>query len=300
MSRWIGVLLLAAVASAWRPPQAHGAEPPSEAASEAVGGAVGDATVDRLIAQLGDPDYTTRESAAARLERLGSQALPAVERAARSLDPEVRVQANRLAVVLRERAEAEKVAAFIRGGVDPAAPTLPGWRAFQAVMQNRGASRRVFADLYRSDRALLEAAFRGDADAETDRGSNGRIDTPLARLVEQRAAAAQGRGRSTGRPSDVKALTLQFVAAARPEAVTKRSAQLLTQVARGRVAPLAKRGGEVGRATKAVLTEWTLTTQSEDLYVLSQMLRVADELDLRDAAPLAIGIALGDRKVRPA
>src|SRR5262245_36620258 len=62
-----------------------------------------DSEVDRLITQLGDPEFTRREEASRRLAEIGEPALDALYEAARSDDAEVRSRAQNLVQKLEER-----------------------------------------------------------------------------------------------------------------------------------------------------------------------------------------------------
>jgi hypothetical protein len=52
--------------------------------------------VQELVRQLGHPEFTTREKATARLQEIGAAALPLLEKASASTDPEIRQRAWRL------------------------------------------------------------------------------------------------------------------------------------------------------------------------------------------------------------
>src|SRR4051812_7332125 len=61
------------------------------------------AEVERLIAQLGDDDFHTREEATARLKLAGEPALPALHEALRSDDLEVRHRVSRVVSAVENR-----------------------------------------------------------------------------------------------------------------------------------------------------------------------------------------------------
>ncbi|MEN1681027.1 MAG: hypothetical protein AAGJ46_15675 [Planctomycetota bacterium] len=250
------------------------------------------AEADRLVQQLAAPDYQTRALAAATLKEIGPAALPAIEAAKRSADPEVRASALRLAVLLRRAQFGERIDAFLRD--DEA--TLPGWREFAQLTATGGPSRRVYAGVYRADHLLIDAAFptHGKPPAHE-----------LAPLLEERLDLLASCGRHGTSSSAAKqavrvAMAAVLLAAARPDAVSDRSSQLLLQTARTELTPAASGSDATARAARGVIAAWITSTRADGLYVLSQMLRLADELELREAAPLALAIARGERTDQPA
>lgn len=276
----VATILLAHPTTAAEPP------PPNEAA--------------RLVTQLASREFVVREGAASRLLRLGGEALPEVTAAALSADPETRSRALRLRVELEERLFNERLARFVSdisagGDVAPA-----GWREFERLLRATGASRSVYAELYRSDPELMEAAFSETAASEP------RPTQPLAKLIESRASLLQDRNTRRHRSQQERVdpvaemLALLTVAASHPEKVTERATQLMIQLARTSLAPVARKDPRRGGATRELLTTWIEGSMTEDLYVLSQMLQLAVNLDLRELSPLAIEIAAGGRTSRPA
>jgi hypothetical protein len=73
--------------------------------------------VDRWIADLGSASPEVREKAKGRLLAMGSRALAPLERALYHEDPEVRVQSQVVARVVRRRAEIQGSLAFVRAAV---------------------------------------------------------------------------------------------------------------------------------------------------------------------------------------
>src|SRR5205823_5129027 len=61
-----------------------------------------------LAAQLGAPSFADREAAAKALEALGPAAIPALQAAAKSPDPEVRQRASALLARLQRSADSAK------------------------------------------------------------------------------------------------------------------------------------------------------------------------------------------------
>jgi hypothetical protein len=95
-SSWAAIAVLAAAVAVGAKEKPLPGGPPAPTAPAAAGG---DADVERLIKNLGDDDYRTREKAGRELAALGEKALPRMRAALRETDsPEVQ---RRLAVMIR-------------------------------------------------------------------------------------------------------------------------------------------------------------------------------------------------------
>ena len=256
----------------------------------------------QLVELLSADDFNTRQAAGKQLLNLGAAALVHVERAARSHNLETRTRAQRLLVQLRDQCFKEDLDAFVRDVAGRKAATLPGWQEFQELMGDGGASREVYVDLFRAVPELFQAAYATKSpECEQPHTSNG----PLALLIASRTKTLQNcvvrqqRGLPSEKDRHAASLALLLVGATHPESVSPRSTQHLAQVVRNQLKPLAKGEGEAAYATRQLLSAWMLRSKTNDLYVLSQMLRLADELKLNDVAPLAIAIATSERAYRP-
>lgn len=248
--------------------------------------------VERLVRGLASADYQVRTQAAENLREIGPLALPAVDSASRSPDPEVRAACRRLVILLRQREFSERIDRFLRDS----AAVLPGWEEFARLAAGNRPSRRVYARVYQTDPYLIDTAL-----AKSPAASGHAV----AALLEERLETLANCGRQGGAGGESEramwvATATVFAAAARPEAVTDRASQLLLQAARTELAPAAARRDAKGRAARAMTAAWITSSRADGLYVLSQMLRLAEELELREAAPLALAIALGERTDQPA
>ncbi|MEM6798994.1 MAG: hypothetical protein AAF589_05720 [Planctomycetota bacterium] len=256
----------------------------------------GPTATQKLVEQLSNDDYALRESASAGLLKLGAAALPAVRAAAQSPDPETRLRAGRLLLQLERISFEQTVDAFVGDIRGLGGNALPGWEEFRRVVGKDVATRTLFAEVYRSDPRLLDAAFGANRD---DSAASNR----LMALLEQRASErhdASDAGTPRSHDAVAQRLAVLTVATAEPSCVTDRAAQLVTQAARTELASVAVRETSRGHMTRRLLTRWITDSQTDDLYVLSQLLQLADRLKLRAACPLAIDIACGRRAVRPA
>jgi hypothetical protein len=107
-----------------------------------------------LVRRLGSPAYPERQDAAVRLARLGREAVPALRDGLRDPDPEVRRRCEDL-LPRAQRSDLDiQLDSFLADG--PGKQPLPGWTRFKEFVGDDDSARRLFADLYRSDRAVLE------------------------------------------------------------------------------------------------------------------------------------------------
>jgi hypothetical protein len=107
-----------------------------------------------LVRQLGSPAYPEREDAAVRLARLGREAVPALREGLRHPDPEVRRRCEEL-LPRAQRSDLDiQLDAFVADG--PGKQLLPGWTRFKEFAGDDASARRLFVDLYRTERPVLE------------------------------------------------------------------------------------------------------------------------------------------------
>ncbi len=260
-------------------------------------------SADRLVELLADPRYETRESAAQQLLQLGEEVLPAVRSAASACDPEIRCRALRLLFELEQQCFEQKLQRFVADLSGRRGTELPGWGEFQTCMGGEDASRRLYAEIYRWEVRLLNAVFsHRESVSHACNGERRRITELFESRIVELQNGSIGKQVSDAQPAsqELPLLALLTIASTWPECVSDRSSQLLTQLARTEAAPLASGNGEQSRATRHLLTRWIVSSTTDDLYVLSQMLKLASKLELKGTASVAIDVATGKRLVRPA
>ncbi|MFK7766665.1 MAG: hypothetical protein AB8B55_05545 [Mariniblastus sp.] len=124
-------------------------------------------SVDDLIRQLGDNDYDVRVQAETQLLAIGRKAigplrLAITQRQTVAPDNEIRLRSTRI-LILIERAEAKrKIRSFLDGGPE----VLPGWEKFSQITGENKASRKLFANIYKSHPDLFDAISEGKQETE--------------------------------------------------------------------------------------------------------------------------------------
>jgi hypothetical protein len=153
-----------------------------------------------LVRQLGDDSFEVREAASAQLLRLGRAAEGALRAGLKDGDSEVRRRCAALLPLARRSDLDVRLDAFLAGGDGQQAPPLPGWARFRELAGDDLPSRRLYVDLYRADRAVLEALAKDPK----------QVAAQLARRCDQLQSRAGGWGPSDRKPSagEVAALLL--------------------------------------------------------------------------------------------
>jgi len=119
------------------------------------------AKVAELVRNLGSGSYRLRETATRALARIGVPAKAELLKALESPDAEVRYRAR---LVLSEVLELDfkvRLEAFIEDVHGKHEHDLPGWQQFRDQVGDGPVARRLFADIVRSEPALLEAGELG-------------------------------------------------------------------------------------------------------------------------------------------
>jgi hypothetical protein len=107
-----------------------------------------------LVRRLGSPDYAERVDAAEGLARLGREAVAALRDGLRDPDPEVRRRCREL-LPRAQRSDLDiRLDDFVADGPGKQAP--PGWARFKEFAGDDASARRLFVDLYRAERGVLE------------------------------------------------------------------------------------------------------------------------------------------------
>lgn len=141
---------------------AFAADPDSPVDAQRVAAQRGDAQsvdverIDSLVRQLGDRSFRLRERAERELAELGLPAKEAIAAAASaSQDLEIRNRARTLLKVFAAHELERRVSRFL---ADKSAATddLPGWQRFASLVGSGRNARRLYAQIYRAEHALID------------------------------------------------------------------------------------------------------------------------------------------------
>ena len=124
----------------------------------------------KLIAQLGDDHYATRDEAEVKLLEIGG---PAIERlrAATSMrgsqtpDGEIQLRATRLLILIERKERERQIRLFLEG--KDSNIELAGWQAFSEVVSPDRQTRRMFVDMFQAQPKLFAAIEQGKRELES-------------------------------------------------------------------------------------------------------------------------------------
>ena len=119
----------------------------------------------RLVAQLGSEDYHAREAASNILVTLGPAVVPFLEEAVQSPVLEIHTRAERLLAIVSRESFEQEIQAFLADVDGRRGTTLPGWDRARRRLAETEDARRLFAEMYRTEPALLEGYGEDNAKA---------------------------------------------------------------------------------------------------------------------------------------
>jgi hypothetical protein len=144
-----------------------------------------------LVGKLGSPQFSEREQATRDLAKMGRMALPALQEAlGANLEPEVAMRAEGLLPKAESEDMKARVACFLADAGGKFQHTLPGWEKFKTVAGNDAASRKLFAEMLKSNltHQMLLAAEKSVEEA------NAVLNQYVTRLWNQQNFGGRGGG----------------------------------------------------------------------------------------------------------
>jgi hypothetical protein len=108
-----------------------------------------------LVKRLGSESFEVRQAASRELLRLGQPAATALRAGLNDPDPEIRRSCESLLPLALRSDQDIRLEAFLAAEEDRKALPLVGWSRFRQLAGHDLAARRLFVELYRTDRALL-------------------------------------------------------------------------------------------------------------------------------------------------
>jgi hypothetical protein len=110
----------------------------------------------RLVRELGAATFMARQHAQRALVALGVKAQPALEAASQNPDQEIRLRARGALAAIADVDFHSRLGAFLADLDGDGAHGLAGWQRFRSLVGSSPAARRLFADMQRAERDLLE------------------------------------------------------------------------------------------------------------------------------------------------
>ncbi len=115
-------------------------------------------SIESLVQELSSRKFAERQNAMSQLIRLGSPAIPALEKAMDNGNRELRFRAQRVLDSVEQNAYQLKLEAFMQSGDEAAA--LPGWTDFRELAGASSESRRLFVLMCRAEPAIMRNLSR--------------------------------------------------------------------------------------------------------------------------------------------
>ena len=123
------------------------------------------AEVARLVRELGAATFMARQHAQRALVAIGPIARPAVEAACQDPDHEIRQRARQVLAAIADVDFHARLRAFLADQDAENGHGLAGWQRYRSLAGATPASRRLFADMQRAERELLDAVAEAPAKA---------------------------------------------------------------------------------------------------------------------------------------
>ena len=114
-----------------------------------------------LVGQLGNDEFTIRETATEELTEIGLPAFAALEAAGKNPDREVRYRSLRILGLIRHQDMQRRLEAFLAGKDEDEDYQLAGWARFKKSYGDDAHSRTLFVEMQRADADLLQALEEG-------------------------------------------------------------------------------------------------------------------------------------------
>ena len=243
------------------------------------------AQIDAWIDALRDDVYAVRQAAARQLLTAGAAALVPLAEATDSPDPEARAAARRLVALIDKAETNRRLAEFAADADGKQGLSLPGWEQYRKLVGGDASARVLFVEMQRQEAALLADVF--DANRLTSKQS---WEDRLLRLLRWPAMPAD----QPASPSLGTCATMLFLGSVAEAEPSDRSASYLYQLLqRPPVQPALVRAGRHDPLRRLVVG-WVVDSPSRSASVIQQRLTLALALDMQEAVPLALDVALSN------
>lgn len=118
-----------------------------------------------LVRQLGDDSYQVRQQAAKQLADLELKAQDALQAGLKDSDPQIRRQCRWILSDVMEGEFQQRVQAFLADTEDKQQHRIPGWERYRETVGKDADARKLFVEMLKAERGLLESTAAGPAAA---------------------------------------------------------------------------------------------------------------------------------------
>lgn len=243
--------------------------------------------VARLIQQLGAKSFAVRQRAQRDLVAAGRSAKDALAIACDSPDAEVRQRARQALAEVLDVDFQVRLDAFLADDAGPEGHGLPGWERFRALAGDGPLARRLFGDMQRAERDLLEAAERDPKRAGDV------LESRCAQVGQNLSELAAGSNRANAVPPATLAALL-LVAANEQVPISLQAGGNLYQFCRGRTLEQAMLARNTGDILRRMLVAWVTRRFSSDSMIAYWNIALGMENEIKESlAPATALLSAG-------
>lgn len=234
--------------------------------------------VDKLIRELGDASFAVRRRATRELTEIGVPAKEALLAARDHADPEVRRRVREILATVLEIDFQLRLEAFVTDSNSGEGHGLPGWERFRKFVGDEPIARRLFAEMQRSERALL------DADATSPAVASELLDLRCQQIQEDLQEADAGLQQEVSLGS---LAALWFVAADADVQVPEQVGSYIHAFSLQTTVQRALGSSEYSPLVRSLLGEWIKRPLFDDPATMHRNLILALRYDLKHGIDLA-------------
>lgn len=234
-----------------------------------------------LVRQLGARSYLKRQRAQRMLQEMGVPAKEALQAALDDPDAEIRYRAAQALEHVLDLDFQQKLETFLTSSDECGDDCLPGWRRYREQVGRGHAARRLFVEMQRAERELLQAAQAQPAAA-------GKL---LELRCQQIQHAMQSADADDDQPLGVGSIAaLLFVAGKRDVEISTQGASYVNNFSNQPSLHSALSAGTLIEPLRGLLGVW-VSRHFEDTMVAYQNLHLAMRYDLKTAIDPAVDLA---------
>lgn len=237
--------------------------------------------VEQLIGQLGDRRYRVRQRASTRLAEIGVAARGRLERALASADPEVRHRARQILAHILELDFEARIAAFSADTEGKLQHDLPCWERYRALAGGEGPSRRLFVEMLRAERWLLQAAETSATSAS---------EYLEARCQQWHQSMQNVDPRQRRPPSAGSVLAMLLVGADEDISISDQTASTIAGFTYQRELQEVMRNAEQAAVAQRLLGAWVGRPFATDSAITYQNIVLALRYNLAEGVPAALKV----------
>ena len=239
------------------------------------------AEIARLVRELGAPTFMVRQHAQRVLVGFGLKAKSALEAACHDPDQEIERRAKAALAAIDDVDFHVRLGAFLADEDADNNHGLAGWKRYRSLVGSSVAARRLFADMQRAERELLEAVDRSPAQ------SGGLLDA----RCQQLESATQGGDADRQPPLSLGAMAaLVFTASNTDVPVSGHAGNCLNNFGNQTSLTQALHARPTSAIIRSLLGTWVSRPFEHESVTAYRNLLMAMQYNLKEAVPAALAL----------